>query len=349
MLRDQRGMALVLTLLAVSFLVAVTVRLNTSVNWQLTSAANQRKTVQLDALLLSGLNLARAALLSDQLENNYDTVFDDWSKLKPDTLASLTGAGSLTIKITDLSGRLQVNALVLSEAEKKRRARGGKSSQKIRRGRKSQKDLEKIQRQLWNRFLLSGKFIPESNDDVAELLDPLADWLDKDDSERDNGAEQGYYRGQNPPYDAANGPLLFVEELFLIKNWTKKLLYGDKEHAGIINYVTVYGEDGKININTAPALVLQSLHRDMTRELAADLIAFRNDEQNKERLKNPHWYRQVSGFPGNITFDSNLITTSSSTFQIKVFAELDGLRRTGTGVILRRESKEQVLVYWRVE
>ncbi len=349
MLRDHRGMALVLTLLAVSFLVAVTVQLSTSVNWQLKAASNQRKTVQLDALLLSGLSLARAALFSDQLENNYDTVFDDWSKLKPNTLASLVGDGSLNIRITDLSGRLQVNALVLSKAEKKRRAQGKKSSPKKRRGRTPKKDPEKIQRQLWKRFLLSGKFTPESNDDVAELLDPLADWLDENDSERDKGAEQGYYRGKNPSYDAANGPLLFIEELFLIKGWTKKLLYGDKEHAGIINYLTVFGEDGRININTAPALILQALDSDMTKEFAADLIDFRNDEQNKKRLKNPNWYRQVSGFPGNITFDKDLITTSSNAFKIKIFAELDGLRRTGTGVILRRESKEQVLVYWRVE
>ena len=348
MLRSRNGMALVLALLAVSFLVAVTVQLNTSVNWQLKAASNQRKTVQLDALLLSGLSLARAALLSDQQENNFDTVFDDWSNLKPETIAALSGGGDLRIKITDLSGRLQVNALVLSKEEKKRRAKE-KKSPGHRRGKKPKKNPEKMQRQLWKRFLLSGKFSPDNDDAVAELLDTLADWLDENNSERDKGAEQGYYRGQNPPYDAANGPLMFVEELFLVKGWSRKLLLGDKEHAGIIGYLTTAGEDGKININTAPALLLQALSSDMTEDLAADLIEFRSDEKNKDRLKNPGWYRQVSGFPGNIIFAKELITTSSNAFRIQVTAFLDGLRRSGTGIILRRKTKEQVLLYWKVE
>ena len=47
MLRDRSGMALVLTLLAVSFLVAGTVQLGSSVNWQMHSAANQEKIVRL--------------------------------------------------------------------------------------------------------------------------------------------------------------------------------------------------------------------------------------------------------------------------------------------------------------
>ncbi|RWX45880.1 hypothetical protein H206_00719 [Candidatus Electrothrix aarhusensis] len=57
LLRDRSGMALILTLLAVSFLVAITVRLSTSVNQQMQAAANQSTAVRLDAMLLSGLIL----------------------------------------------------------------------------------------------------------------------------------------------------------------------------------------------------------------------------------------------------------------------------------------------------
>ncbi|MCW5201540.1 hypothetical protein VU12_01220, partial [Desulfobulbus sp. US4] len=83
LLRDRSGMALILTLLAVSFLVAVTVRLSTSVNQQMQAAANQSTAVRLDAMLLSGLNLARAALLADQKdnENTSDSQFDSWGTI----------------------------------------------------------------------------------------------------------------------------------------------------------------------------------------------------------------------------------------------------------------------------
>ena len=83
------------------------------------SAANQGKIVQLDAMLMSGLNLARAALLADQQENDHDSSFDNWGEFEQETLAALFSEGSLEIKVTDLSGLLQVNALVLTDEEKK--------------------------------------------------------------------------------------------------------------------------------------------------------------------------------------------------------------------------------------
>jgi general secretion pathway protein K len=337
-------MALVLTLLAVSFLIAVTVQLSTSVNWQLQASSQQGKTVQLDALLLSGLNLAQAALLSDQRDNKADTLLDSWSTLKADAIANLVADGTLDIQITDLSGLLQVNAFVLSRAEKKRRAKGKKTKDK-----KAQQKYEKLQWELWQRFLLLDQFVPDNEDAVNELLHPLADWLDEDSQERDNGAEQPFYSGLSPAYVPANGSILFVEELLLIKGWNKNILYGDKEHSGIIDYLTIAGETGKININTAPALLLQALHPDMTEELASTLVEFRSDEKNKDRLKNINWYKQVGGFPGNISFPADLITVSSNAFRIAVTAKINNLQRSGTGVILRRDTKEQVLLYWKVQ
>ena len=341
---DKKGMALVLTLLAVSFLVAVTVQLSTSVNWQLQASSQQGKTVQLDALLLSGLNLAQAALLADQRDNKADTLFDTWSTLKADSIANLVANGTLDIQITDLSGLLQINALVLSKAEKKRRAKNKKTQ-----GKKAQQKYEKLQRALWERFLLFEQFVPDNEDAVAELLDPLADWLDEDSQERDNGAEQPFYSGLSPAYVPANGPILFVEELLLIKGWNKNILYGDKQHSGIIDYLTVAGEEGKININTAPSLILQALHPDMTEALATSLIEFRSDENNKDKLKNVNWYKQVGGFPANIKFHADLITVSSNAFRITVTAKINNLQRSGTGVILRRDTQEQVLLYWKVQ
>lgn len=348
MLRNRSGMALVLTLLAVSFLVAVTVQLGSSVNRQMHSAANQGKIVQLDAMLLSGLNLARAALLADQQENDHDSSFDNWGEFEQDTLAAVFSEGTLGINVTDLSGLLQVNALVLTDEEKKRRQKEqgpGKKDKK----KGPRKDPEKSRRDLWKRFLTSGNFVFEDEDAAAGLVDSLVDWLDKDDEEHENGAEREYYSSRNPPYIPANGPILFLEELLLIKGWNKKVLYGEKEHSGIIDYLTIAGQNGMININTAPAPVLQALHANMTEALAADLVDFRSEEENKDLLAKPEWYRQAGDFPGDITFEKDLITTSSSFFLVTITARIDGLQRTGKGVVQRQDNNEQVLLYWKVE
>lgn len=348
MLRDRSGMALVLTLLAVSFLVAVTVQLGSSVNLQMHSAANQGKIVQLDAMLLSGLNLARAALLADQQENDYDSSFDNWGEFEQDTLAALFSEGTLEIKVTDLSGLLQVNALVLTEEEKKRRQKEQGSGKKEK-AKGAKKDPEKIQRDLWKRFLQSGNFVIEDEDATQELIDSLVDWLDTDDEEHDNGAERGYYSSQDPSYVPANGPIMFPEELLLVKGWNKQLLYGEKEHSGIIDYLTIAGQDGMININTVPVQVLQALHADMTEELAAVLVDFRSEEENSDLLAQPDWYRQAGDFPGDITFDKELIKTSSSSFLVTITARIGGLQRIGNGVVHRSENSEQTLLYWKVE
>lgn len=143
LLRDRSGMALILTLLAVSFLVAITVRLSTSVNQQMQAAANQSTAVRLDAMLLSGLNFARAALLADQKddEDHSDSPFDRWGTLDSALISGLF-SGTLDIMVTDLSGRLQANALVWSEKEKKNGKRNKRATIKKRPGKTPAKPLE---------------------------------------------------------------------------------------------------------------------------------------------------------------------------------------------------------------
>ncbi|MCI5167090.1 MAG: hypothetical protein D3903_13600 [Candidatus Electrothrix sp. GM3_4] len=357
LLRDRSGMALILTLLAISFLVAITVRLSTSVNQQMQAAANQSTAVRLDAMLLSGLNFARAALLADQQENKNDedtsdSQFDRWGAIDS-ALLSQFFSGTLDITVTDLSGRLQANALVWTNKEKQ-------EWKKKQTGKNKKKDMEKLQRSLWKRFLLLENLGFESSDgnidedQAAIMLDSLVDWLDPDDEQKENGAEKQYYSSLNSPYVPTNGPMPLIEDLVLVKGWEYEILYkkiksNAKNPASLIAYLTNGEQPGMVNINTAPLPVLQALHDEMTEELAADLVSFREEEDNKELLKKATWYRNVPSFPGNITFDQSLITTKSNLFKITVIAADKGLQRTGEGVIQRKENQEQVLLYWKIQ
>lgn len=76
-------------------------------------------------------------------------------------------------------------------------------------------------------------FLPNMTTDVA---DSIVDWRDADDNLTDQGAESQYYRSLSEPYRAKNAPFETVEELMLVKNVTKDLLFGaDRNHNGIID------------------------------------------------------------------------------------------------------------------
>jgi general secretion pathway protein K len=130
---------------------------------------------------------------------------------------------------------------------------------------------------------------------------------------------------------------------------TPKLLFGDTEHEGLASYITVMGDDGKINLNTAPSVVLQALAPEMTRKLAQELIDFREDPRQVKLLSNPDWYRQVSGFPGGINFNGDLLTVTGKYFMVRVNATINQYSRTGTGVLLRNDEQQLPLLLWKLE
>lgn len=320
---NQSGLALVLALLVISFLVAVTVQLMITVDRQVSVSTAQREQVRLDSMVLAGLHLARAALLTDQQENTFDSPQDSWGAFDQEKIQALAGDVDLRVTVTDLSGRLQVNAL-------------GKES-------------NKKYREIWQRFLLSGRFAIAGDDEAEALLDALGDWIDADDKEGPQGAEEPYYQSLNPPYSCRNGTVIYPEELLLVKGMTPRIVYGDNDHEGIVNYITVLGDDGKINLNTAPLPVLQALSSEMTPRLAQDLIDFREDQQHKEVLSTADWYRQVSGFPSGISFGNELLKVTGNAFNIKASAAINQYSRTGTGILLRAENQEQTILFWKIE
>jgi len=354
-------MALLITLAAISFLVALTVQLATSVNWQIQASANQKEAVRLNAALHSGLSLVRAALYADQQEDQsgsqqkqkFDSLQDGWNTLDMELVNRLVGGDGLSLATRDMSGRIQVNRLWLSDEEKQNiKQQWENEQQKKPKGdndKQKPPDLEKVQRDLWKRFLTSGKFAIEDEDEALSLIDALSDWLDEGDEERDHGAEKGYYLSLENSYTCRNGPLQYPEELLLVKGFSRKIVYGDGEHQGIIDYLTIYGEDGKININTAPDPVLRALAENIDEEMVEKLVEFRSDSDNLDSLKEQQWYKKVDGLAG-VTIDDNLITTESSFFSCTITAGRNGLQQTGKGFIYRNpETHEQTLLSWKVE
>ena len=75
--------------------------------------------------------------------------------------------------------------------------------------------------------------LPGMTEDIA---DAILDWIDEDDEPRPYGAEVDYYSTLPTPYSPANGPILSVEELLLVRGVTPTLLFGaDVNRNGVID------------------------------------------------------------------------------------------------------------------
>jgi len=111
------------------------------------------------------------------------------------------------------------------------------------------------------------------------LVPAIIDWTDSDEevtclpfiTHANLGAESNYYADLDHPYRSKNAPLDTTEELLLIKRITPEVF--DR----IRDYVTVKG-DGKININSASKLVIESLSEKMDPALARMIVNRRREK-----------------------------------------------------------------------
>ena len=62
---------------------------------------------------------------------------------------------------------------------------------------------------------------------TEELAAAIVDWRDTDTTPGQNGAENEYYSGQQPPYACKNAPYETLEELLLVRGVTRQMLWGD--------------------------------------------------------------------------------------------------------------------------
>ncbi|PHR28777.1 MAG: hypothetical protein COA36_05625 [Desulfotalea sp.] len=328
---DERGMALLITIMTISLLTAVTIQYHKMTWHKYVVSDNFKRGIQLKAITESGINIALASLKNDLGQNKSDSLLDSWSLLDQENFEPLFPAGELQLKTVDMSGRLQINNIV-----------GKKKSSSKKKG----SDLSPHLRTLLQNILTSGEFPVETEMEAREIVDALVDWIDTDDKESDNGAETGYYQSLRNPYAARNGPILNIEELLLVRGITPELFFGSKETKGLKDLLTTYGDDGKININTTEPIILKGMNPLITDDLVQQFDEYRRDMANSNSFSDSGWYKNI-GWPGDIQLNTELLTTESRYFQITATARFDTLSWTvvadaernpdGTLSVLRRK------------
>jgi type II secretory pathway component PulK len=105
------------------------------------------------------------------------------------------------------------------------------------------------------------------------IVPALIDWTDHDDEvtylafikHENMGAEEAYYRTLDPPARCRNKPVDVLDDLLAVKGMTPETL------ARLRDSLTTFG-DGKVNINVAPPLVLESLCESMSPALVQMIV-----------------------------------------------------------------------------
>jgi general secretion pathway protein K len=113
------------------------------------------------------------------------------------------------------------------------------------------------------------------------IVDSIMDWKDKDDLVRIHGAESDYYQSLPDPYKAKNADFDTLEELQWVKGVTRDLLFGSGKQKGLIDYLTVQGNSGSINVNAASKEVLMAVSPGIDSDIADQIITYRESQEIK--------------------------------------------------------------------
>ena len=334
--RRQSGVALLVTLLVVSLLIAVTVELHRNIRASVFSTASTRVGRQLDWAASSGIAIGMAVLVKDKKHTKYDSIQEEWADEQEirELLSEFSFDGAkIDLQITDIMGKIQINALV-----------------KPPHGQHFRQD----QNELWDRFLrpIVSQYEDLDLNATTDIINSIKDWLDREDDDAItglNGAESDYYEALDPPYFARNDLMTDVQDLLLIKGVTKELFFGSEAAPGIGGHITTYGATssgktsveyiGKINMGTAESLVMRAVMPVDSEDLAESIIEYR-DERDDDGFINTigsnDWYKNAPGC-SDLKLDPSVFTNESDYFEIKCKALYGGVEKTVTAVVLRQK------------
>ncbi len=212
--------------------------------------------------------------------------------------------------------------------------------------------------------------------EVPTVVGAILDWIDTDDNTHVEGAESDYYEGLNPPYEAKNGPIDDLSELLLVKGITQEMYWGvsSTNHppaalqqrlnrlgalgaqpispVGLVDLFTPLSS-GKININTASAVVLQ-LIPGIDNLVAEAIVGARDGADDGSGLVGP--YRDIGQVrrvpevsPGVAMILQQFCAVGSRTFEVQVDAEISGYKRQFVAVLGVANPRDiQILsFYWK--
>jgi general secretion pathway protein K len=297
----QRGVAVVLAMGVVALAaIAAAAMLASQSTWS-RQAQLSSEHVQAQVLVRAGVDWARALLSDDRRVSGVDHLGEPWAMRVPPVPVE---NGELAGQIDDQQGAFNLNNLVSN-------------------GTVSPSHLEQFRR------LLQILGLPEA------LAASLVDWLDADNEPQpQDGAEDGYYQAQQPPYLAANRALTDVAELALVRG------FDQAARARLRPFVSALPRFTALNVNTASPEVLAAVVRDLDLDAARALTAQRERAYFRNRAD------FLAQLPAGAVAGGNDVATSSDFFLASVRVSIGDAQARGAALLSRQQPGWPAVV-WR--
>jgi len=344
LLADETGVALVITLIIVTLVAIIVLDLNYLMRVDVHASANFRDGVRAYYLAKSGVNVVKE--LFGRNIQEFEEIKNALLTGTPQTLP--IGEDSASVRVIDEMGKINVNAL---SAQTNAPQAGTGAQPPQRPGRTQAPEAQavspwiQIAQDLFQRLGIN-----------PGLVGAMIDWIDVDDiPSGSGGAEGSYYRGLEKPYIARNGPMETIAELRLIKGFDDDVLLklGARRVGGIIDPATnVYftalplpqGGGWRVNLNTAPPALLNSLTRDVGHY--AERIVQRRAQSRIEKTTD----LQQLGISGEALQDfQRLGTLTSSYYAIEARGTVGDMVKQITALIRTGGDQGSQTLYWRVQ
>jgi type II secretory pathway component PulK len=350
----ERGIALIIVMISIFVLTILAGGFAYSMKVETKLARNANSEIELEWLGRSGIEKARW-ILAEQLKISmepYDGLDQVWAGGQGGIGTSNSPLAQVQLNLEVPNGHADISIIDLE-----RKANINTATEAI------------LQQALMVMGANAGEMTP--------VVNSILDWIDVDDNVRIQGAESDAYQNYIPnhPYTAKNGPIDDLSELLLVKGITTDLYFGSSATnyqqralqpqgarygsapvqagyaVGLTNLFTPLS-DGKININTASAEVLQVIPL-ITPEAAQGIVSAREGAADGSGLTGPYInLAQVRRVPevslpmqGAI---QQFCDVRSRTFEVHVKATVSGYTRDFVGILGRNNQRDiQVLsFYW---
>jgi general secretion pathway protein K len=282
----QKGFIVIVVLCMIICLAVLLLGFNYQSRNNLRAVGDFQKSAQALNCAKAGLNIAIAAI-----KNSEDTpIYNRSPDLLSDENTFDIDEGNCSITVTEENCKLNVNLL------------------KDKNGQPNRTRIDQLLRLI---DLLNTKGTGQSHIGYG-LVPSIIDWTDSDDQVthlpfikyENSGAESRYYGNLESPYRCRNAPLEVTEELLSVKGITQDVFERMRD------YITVYG-NGRVNINIASKLVIESLSEKMDAVLAQMII----DRRRIKPFNSITELRDVPGMTDNIFNTIRKTATVNSTSQ----------------------------------
>jgi type II secretory pathway component PulK len=356
--RRSKGIVLAIVLVLIFVLVTAVYAFQRRAIIDTSIATNRLRGAEAEALARGGLRVAEAIVFltrlkqeseeaggaADPTDNAAETLGMDelWASIG-DFPLELEGGQTLRISIEDEGARLNLNALVPPTDEQ---------------GATESEEAEEYLVHVLE-YIIDGIDVPtqDKNYDVREISRNLLDYMDEDDTARNGRNENNYYRNQDPPYDARNGPFLSFDEIGLVEGVDSQLLNAMRD------YMTVHPIGGSqgINLNRAEPWVLSIVYsgtsgdRRLVREQTVrDIWALRDTSQLVCNESSADPLRCVP--PGEVgngelgegsIYPETVLPAKPSVFRVVAEASVGNLTRRLEAIYDTRPLEGPQLLSWR--